>query len=245
MLKALYFESNGLGSLLGLENNPELRCLYAHENAVTKIEGLQNCRKLCNLNLSDNLITTIEGLENCESLDCLYLARNRIGRNGLDDLRGLLQCPSITTLDLQSNKIEDPEILAEILMQMPNLKVVYLQNNPCTGKIRNYRKTIISSLPELKYLDDRPVFVDDRRNAEAFTRGGLDEERKEREVIAQEKRDKDTKNREDFKAMIRKAREEKRLSDEAKKAEERSASPADGAKDEEAADEEEKSENDD
>lgn len=69
-----------------------------------------------NLNLSDNLITTIEGLENCESLDCLYLARNRVGRNGLDDLRGLLQCPSITTLDLQNNKIEDPAILEEILM---------------------------------------------------------------------------------------------------------------------------------
>lgn len=100
MLKALYFEGNGLSSLLGLENNPELRCLYAHENCVTKMEGLQNSRLLVNLNLSDNLLSSIEGLENCESLDCLYLARNRIGRNGLDDLRGLLQCPSITTLDL-------------------------------------------------------------------------------------------------------------------------------------------------
>lgn len=81
---------------------------------------------LANLNLSDNMIVTVEGLENLENLDMLYLARNRIGRNGLDDLRGLLDCPSITTLDLQNNKIDDPEILEEILVHMPNLKVLYL-----------------------------------------------------------------------------------------------------------------------
>lgn len=125
-LKSLYFEGNGLSSLTGLEQNPELRCLYVHENCVTKIEGLDNCAKLANLNLSDNLISKVEGLSKLDSLDMLYLARNRIGRNGLDDLRGLLECPSITTLDLQSNKIEDPAILEEIFMNMPNLKVVYL-----------------------------------------------------------------------------------------------------------------------
>ena len=78
----------------------------------------------------------------------------------------------------------------------------------------------------MKYLDDRPVFDDDRRNAEAFARGGLDEERKERALIAQEKKDRDEANRVAFKDMIRKAREEKRLADEQKAAAERSASPA-------------------
>ena len=111
------------------------------------------------------------------------MARNRVGRNGIDDLRGLLECPSITTLDLQNNKIDDPEILEEILVNMPNLKVLYLQNNGVVNKIKQYRKTIIARLPTLKYLDDRPVFDDDRRNAEAFARGGLEEERKERAII--------------------------------------------------------------
>ena len=50
-------------------------------------------------------------------------------------------------------------------------------------KIKNYRKTVINSLPGLKYLDDRPVFDEDRRHAEAFCRGGLEEERKERDKI--------------------------------------------------------------
>ena len=212
-LKMLYFEGNGCDSLLGLEQNPELRCLYIHENCIQRIEGLQNQRFLANLNLSDNMIATVEGLENLERLDMLYLARNRIGRNGLDDLRGLLDCPSVTTLDLQNNKIDDPLILDEILVNMPNLKVLYLQNNPCVNKIKQYRKTMIARLPDLKYLDDRPVFEDDRRNAEAFARGGLDEERKERAIIQQEKADRDERNRVAFKDMIKQARAEKKLAD--------------------------------
>lgn len=212
-LKMLYFEGNGCDSLLGLEQNPELRCLYIHENCIQRIEGLQNQRLLANLNLSDNMIATVEGLENLENLDMLYLARNRIGRNGLDDLRGLLDCPSITTLDLQNNKIDDPAILDEILVNMPNLKVLYLQNNPCVNKIKQYRKTMIARLPTLKYLDDRPVFDDDRRNAEAFARGGLEEERKERAIIQQEKADRDERNRIAFKDMIKQARAEKKLAD--------------------------------
>ena len=128
----------------------------------------------------------------------LYLQRNRIGRNGLDDVRGLLECPSVTTVDIQDNKIEDPAILEEILVRMPNLKVLYLKGNPCVNKIKNYRKTVISKIPTLLYLDDRPVFADDRRNAEAFARGGIEEERKEREKIAQEKRAKDDHNRKCF-----------------------------------------------
>lgn len=171
---------------------------------------------LANINLSDNMISKIEGLSNLRNLDMLYLARNSIGRNGLDDLRGLLECPSITTVDLQSNKISDPDILEEILVHMPNLRVLYLQNNEVTGKIKNYRKTLISRLPNLKYLDDRPVFVDDRRNAEAFSRGGLEEERAERAKIAEEKRVKDEKNRQAFKEMLKQAREERRLAEEEK-----------------------------
>ena len=125
-LKTLYFEGNGLSHISGLETNTELRCLYLHENCVQKIEGLDNLTNLANLNLSDNLITKIENLGTLENLDMFYLARNRVGRNGLDDLRGLLECPSITTLDLQNNKIDDPACLEEIFVHMPNLKVLYL-----------------------------------------------------------------------------------------------------------------------
>jgi len=63
---------------------------------------------------------------------------------------------------------------------MPNLRVLYMQGNPVTKNIRNYRKTLTHRIQDLKYLDDRPVFEDDRRYAEAFARGGLQEEKEER-----------------------------------------------------------------
>jgi dynein assembly factor 1, axonemal len=47
-------------------------------------------------------------------------------------------------------------------------------------KVKSYRKNTIADLPHLRYLDDRPVFEDDRRTSEAFSKGGLDAERAER-----------------------------------------------------------------
>ena len=137
------------------------------------------------------------------------MKRNRIGKNGLEDVYGVLECPSLTVIDISDNFIEDPDILPQVLEKMPNLAVLYMQGNPVTKKIKNYRKTLIAKIPTLKYLDDRPVFEDDRRNAEAFDRGGLEEERKEREKITKEKDDAHWKNHEAFKEMIRQAREEK------------------------------------
>ena len=39
---------------------------------------------------------------------------------------------------------------------------------------------MIFKLKNLKYLDDHPVFPDERRFVEAFFRGGIEEERLER-----------------------------------------------------------------
>ena len=57
---------------------------------------------------------------------------------------------------------------------MPNLAVVYLQNNRFNKKIAHYRKTLISKMTNLKYIDDKPVFDDERRYAEAWAKGGLE-----------------------------------------------------------------------
>jgi len=56
----------------------------------------------------------------------LYLKNNNVGRNGIEDLYGLLECPSIEVLDLQANEIHDEACLPEIFVKMPNLKVLYL-----------------------------------------------------------------------------------------------------------------------
>ena len=126
---------------------------------------------------------TIEGLKNLVVLDSIYLKHNRIGRNGISDLIGILECPSLECLELSNNAIEDTECIEEVFVKMARLKVLYLVNNEVTKKIPSYRKTTIAKLPNLKYLDDRPVFPEDRRRAEAYARGGMDEERQEMKRI--------------------------------------------------------------
>jgi hypothetical protein len=49
-------------------------------------------------------------------------------------------------------------------------------------------------LKRLTYLDDRPVFPEERRIVEAWGRGGHEAEVAERELIEQEKRDRDKRN---------------------------------------------------
>ena len=117
-------------------------------------------------------------------------------------MRGLLECPMLTVLDLQDNRIEDVAII-DLLKQLPNLKVLYLKGNPVVEQIKNYRKIVISTFPKLTYLDDRPVFPDDRRLAEAWTRGGIDEERAERDRMNKERRAKEDRQHEAFKKMLR------------------------------------------
>lgn len=82
------------------------------------------------LNLSDNIIYKVEGLGNLPNLDTIQLKRNKLGKSGdkstLEDLKGLLECPTLTCLDLSENYLDDPEILPEIFEKMPKLAVLYL-----------------------------------------------------------------------------------------------------------------------
>jgi dynein assembly factor 1 len=144
------------------------------------------------------------------------LKRNRIGGNGLDDLKGLLECPSIANLDIADNKIDDETVLEEIWMKMRDLKVLYSQGNSYAKKIVAYRKVVTAKIPELRYLDDRPVFEEDRRRAEAFYKGGIEAERAEIKAIKKEKEDKHWANHAAFKEMIAKARDEKKQAEETK-----------------------------
>ena len=86
----------------------------------------------------------------------------------MDDLRGLLNLPNLSTLDISDNKIRDEGIVLEILSKIPNLGVLYLSGNDVCKYIKNYRKFIIYECKNLKYLDDKPVFPEERRFAVAF-----------------------------------------------------------------------------
>merc|ERR1719420_401479 len=127
----------------------------------------------------------------------------------LRDVLGLKDT-TVATLDLSDNHIQDPEVLPEVFAKMKELRVLYLKGNPVVRNIPNYRKTVIASLPDLKYLDDRPVFDEDRRYAEAFVAAGLEGEREMRRIIKKEKEDYHTKQLEAFQRLMAEGKERKR-----------------------------------
>lgn len=204
-LKVLYLEGNAISKIEGLESLVNLTSLYLHENCIDKIEGLDTLSHLANLNLSDNLIKKIENLKGLTSLSNLLLKRNRIGIKGLEDLYGLLELgKEFAVLDISDNLIDDPKILDEILTKFIDLRVIYLKGNDVVRKIPNYRKTLISKIDTLKYIDDKPIFEDEKRFALAFAKGGYEEERKERAKYREEIRIKEEKRIRDFCKMMNK-----------------------------------------
>jgi len=51
-----------------------------------------------------------------------------------------------------------------------------LKNNPAVRKISMYKKNMIANCKVLTFLDDRPVMACERDIANAFARGGKEEE---------------------------------------------------------------------
>merc|ERR1719316_1925303 len=119
----------------------------------------------------------------------------------------------VCSLDVQENRIDDPDVLPEVFARMSSLRVLYLKGNPAAKKVVNYRKSLTVYCKELRYLDDRPVFEDDRRTAEAFNRGGIEEQRAEQKRIREEKAEAHERNMRAFSEMIENSKREKKERD--------------------------------
>ncbi|CEO95316.1 unnamed protein product (mitochondrion) [Plasmodiophora brassicae] len=216
-LRALWLEGNGFACIEGLDALVELRCLYLQENCISVMENLDSLVNLDTINLNNNMISRIAGISTLSHLRTLMLANNKIKE--VDDMGALVDCAAtLSVVDLSNNLLHDGEGVLHVLEQLPELKVLYLKGNALVTSIPSYRKTVITRLKNLAYLDDRPVFPDERLCAKAWASGGIEAERKERTRLNQERNEADLRRLDDFDAMIneyrQKARAEGQSSDE-------------------------------
>lgn len=208
-LRVIWLEGNGLCEIENLDHQGELRTLYLQENCIEKIQNLNHLKNLDTLNLSQNFIQKIEHLEGCINLKSLLLGQNKLKE--LKQLAEIAKLKSLTCIDLQKNFIEDPAIV-DLLAECKNLVLVYLKGNPCVKKIKFYRRNLIYRIKKLNYLDDRPVFPEERRRSVAFMealnadgiKAAQKSEQEELQKIKREKREREQANRDAFNAMIAK-----------------------------------------
>jgi len=215
-VKVLWLQTNGIDTIQNLNHMTELRHLYLNENMINEINGqnLNNLVNLDTLNLENNYISNISenDLSNLNKLNTLNLSHNKLHQ--IENLCGLLKCPSLCVLDLRNNNMTiTDEFIDEILAKLPNLKVLYLmssnnknQQNTICDQLNFYRKKIIGKCQNLTHLDDRPVFIDERRCCNAWLIGGIEAERQERQKLREEKKAKQERNHQAFLKLVEEAR---------------------------------------
>jgi dynein assembly factor 1, axonemal len=154
---------------------------------ITKIEGLIHLDRLHTLNLSNNKLTDLSGLGwGLRSLKTLDVSFNLI--TDINECGSIKALPSLTSLDIRDNQIGNHDEILPFFAEMPKLELLYLKGNPACRKILNYRKSFINTLPVLCFLDEKPVTELERMFAEAFSRGGKEEETKVRDEYAEGQR---------------------------------------------------------
>uniref|UniRef100_A0A3Q2YYG9 Protein phosphatase 1 regulatory subunit 7 n=1 Tax=Hippocampus comes TaxID=109280 RepID=A0A3Q2YYG9_HIPCM len=124
----------------------QLLCVYFQSNRITKMEGLQNLVSLRELYLSHNGIEVIEGLENNKKLTTLDIAANRVKK-----IENISHLTELQEFWMNDNQIDNWSDLDE-LKNAKSLETVYLERNPLQ-KDPQYRRKIMLALPSVRQID--------------------------------------------------------------------------------------------
>eukprot|EP00744_Colponema_vietnamica_P009205 GILI01013112.1.p1 GENE.GILI01013112.1~~GILI01013112.1.p1 ORF type:complete len:517 (-),score=140.12 GILI01013112.1:199-1680(-) len=192
-VRVLWLEQNALEKIEGLTNNEKLVTLFLQNNFLRSIGGLESLSNLRIINLSHNYLACIKNIAAfCPLLESLQISHNQI--ESLEDCRELQELKYLSSVDLSYNKLQRPEgatdsYLYEFFGKMPSIAVLYLQGQPLCMGVKNYRKNMVWHIQTLTYLDERPIFADERRTVNAWGGGNLEAENAERETIRKEKHD--------------------------------------------------------
>nr|CAJ2482363.1 unnamed protein product [Leishmania braziliensis] len=165
----LYLDHNALSDLAALAALTRLDSLYLSCNALSHLDSLPHLPALRTLDVACNQIVTLNGLdEAAPQLETLL-----VGHNKLQCLHGVQGLSSLVSLDLSHNCIEDEKTtMACLFSHRTTLRTLLLHGNGLCRHTPHHRKCWIAALPALRFLDEYPIFDDERARAEAFTRGG-------------------------------------------------------------------------
>eukprot|EP00933_Yihiella_yeosuensis_P061966 TRINITY_DN64857_c0_g1_i1.p1 TRINITY_DN64857_c0_g1~~TRINITY_DN64857_c0_g1_i1.p1 ORF type:complete len:538 (+),score=136.10 TRINITY_DN64857_c0_g1_i1:42-1616(+) len=171
-IKSLHLGNNSISKIEGLDRMADLRSLHLEGNAIRVIEGLDFNLELRQLNLDGNAVRSISGLAHLKKLEHLSLSKNCI--DSLEEMEALKSMENLQNLDISHNQVESGEGVVEFFASLPNtIRVLRYHGNPGIRFVEHYRKRMVNSLPELRYLDERPIFPVERRSCAAWAEGGL------------------------------------------------------------------------
>jgi dynein assembly factor 1 len=194
--RCLWLENNGISIVENLEPLVALSALYLQHNALASL-GCCSIPSLRSLNVCHNNLTSLDGLQHMPNLEKL-LASN----NSISDISALASTAQLTVLDLSHNQLHDADITRSMLRQLPLLASLMLHGNDFVRDAKNYREEIVTEHAGLRFLDEYPVFDDERRCCVAFMRGGEAGRKAERDAIRQEERDRQATQRAFFEKFI-------------------------------------------
>ena len=187
-LHTLYLDHNKLtaASLAALSSAPLLSALFLHSNHITSLASLPALERLRTLNVSENALTDLAGVERLASLATLDASHNAIAAiepaHTLRHLRDLL---------LAHNCITASPSPMPTLAALPALRVLHLHHNTLVTQQPAYRRTLLSQLPALQWLDERAVREDERVGVDGWKESGAQGEREARGRWLEEKREKE------------------------------------------------------
>jgi len=184
-VKTLHLGNNNIRRIEGLDRMSDLVSLHLEANSITRIENLLGNLQLRSLNLECNGITRVEGLSHLCQLEQLNLSRNRIEH--LEDLEPLREIKALSNIDVSHNQILTSEGVIEFWTSVPSqIKLLRYHGNPAVRDIKDYRKNFVNALPQLGFLDERPINSDERKCCAAWAKGGMEAmHQAKREIYAQ------------------------------------------------------------
>jgi Leucine-rich repeat (LRR) protein len=152
----LILYNNCIGSISNLGSMPMLKYLNLANNLLSEVdlsEDFIGLNQLEEVHLSNNKISRLSGLDGrfVAPIKVLKLDGNR-----LDMIHDFSKLVELEVLSLKNNLIADKSSFDSNLFPI-SLRQLYLSPNEFVGSMRQYRRTLITGIPSLVFLDSTPV----------------------------------------------------------------------------------------